>query len=213
MAPFNTSAQIGQNATIACLVSNKGSSETVKWYLEGQSSALTTDSLFLNDHYQPSGQYNLTIVSVTLNDQAQYTCEAGSNSLSASLTVVDLPSNLSVYWSTSPVAGTTANITCYASRGHPPPTLSWFKNNNELDSSNAAYTGNTDSSGYGVAYSTLPVSLSSGDQGAEFRCEASYPDWNAALSHTLVTQLSGSERPVLCSLLPALASVLLLMLR
>ena len=59
----------------------------------------------------------------------------------------DLPTNVTVYWGSSPVASTTANITCYASRGHPPATLSWYKNDVALDTSNAVYTGTTDSSG------------------------------------------------------------------
>ena len=54
---------------------------------------------------------------------------------------------MTVYWGSSPVASTTANITCYASRGHPPATLSWYKNDVALDTSNAVYTGTTDSSG------------------------------------------------------------------
>ncbi|XP_070196479.1 junctional adhesion molecule A-like [Littorina saxatilis] len=147
LAPFNTSAVIGGNATLACLVSNQGS-DRVKWYVPGNLNALTVDDTITTsgDHYEVSGQYNLTIVGVTNDDEGQYQCEVGSNNYYGSLTVVVLPSNVTAYWSSTPAASSTANITCYSSRAHPPPSFAWFKNNVALDTSNAVYTSSSDSS-------------------------------------------------------------------
>ena len=47
--------------------------------------------------------------------------------------------------------------------------------------------------GYGEAVSILPVRLTSNDEGAVFRCEASYPDYNNALNANLTTALSGKS--------------------
>jgi len=122
---------------------------------------------------------------------------------------VVLPTNVSVYWASSPVASSTANLTCYASRSHPPPTLAFFKNNVALDTSNAVVTSSEDESGYGEAYSTLPVYLTSNDEGAVFRCEADYPDFSNAVNANLTTALSGTSRPAALSLALTLPVLLL----
>ena len=46
LAPYNTSAVIGGNATLACLVSDKQSSENVKWYVV----SISNWFLFVRNH-------------------------------------------------------------------------------------------------------------------------------------------------------------------
>jgi len=73
LAPYNTSAVVGGNATLACLVTNQGS-DKVKWYVPGNENALTVDDVLTTsgDHYSVVGQYNLSLANVSLNDQGQY---------------------------------------------------------------------------------------------------------------------------------------------
>lgn len=56
----------------------------------GNDNALTVnDVLTTSDgHYEISGEYNLTVINVSLSDEKQYTCQAGSTDYTGSLTVV-----------------------------------------------------------------------------------------------------------------------------
>ena len=47
----------------------------------------------------------------------------------------------------------------------------------------------------------MPVYLTSNDEGAVFRCEASYPDYDNALNANLTTALSG--KPLASTVVPA----------
>ncbi|ESO87519.1 hypothetical protein LOTGIDRAFT_166400 [Lottia gigantea] len=197
--PTNTSAAVGTDAFLTCLVSNKGT-DKVKWRKEGDTETLTADSVSVkSNRYKVTGtnnNYNLTITSVTVQDEGQYICEAGDTgsgptvSRKASLSVVALPTNLSVYWSTPPVEGRTANLTCRATYGRPPPTLTWFKDELPYNPLTPT-TSNVNSQGYGDAYSTLYIPINSQTEGRRFRCQTDYPGWTRAKEYTITTHLTG----------------------
>ncbi|KAL8590228.1 hypothetical protein ACOMHN_010423 [Nucella lapillus] len=193
-APTNTSAALGQNANLTCTVTQSGqNSDSVKWFKGGNSNALTLNGLPVSNdgHYLVSGTYDLVIVNLALQDQAQYTCNVGGTDYHAFLTVVDLPVNLSVYWTEGPQVGPVSNLTCMATRAHPPSVLSWSRNGVPLQDSRIVYTANADqNTGYGEAVSVLPLSLRSQDEGAVFRCEASYNDWREAMTANLTLSFS-----------------------
>ncbi|XP_050401204.1 cell adhesion molecule 2-like [Patella vulgata] len=173
LAPANASAAVGTDAILGCMVSNKGT-DKVKWRKAGDTETLTADAVSVkSNRYKVSGannNYNLTITSITVQDEA-------------------LPTNISAYWSTLPIPGTTANLTCRATYGRPPPRLTWFKD--EIPYNVYAYTSsNVNAMGYGDAVSTLPIPLANTDEGKRFRCQADYDGWTRAVDFTITTHLT-----------------------
>ncbi|XP_069128118.1 cell adhesion molecule 2-like [Argopecten irradians] len=196
IAPYNTSVEIGGTATMACIVSNLGS-DSVTWKKVSGSTQTTislgTQILASATKYSIVGTYNLTISNVASDDIALYQCTVGSTTNEAYLLSVVLPTNVSVYWESSPSAGSTVNLTCRATYGNPPPFLRWYKNDVDFTQDAYYYTENTLSSGYGDAKSSVAISLVSSDQDKLFRCEVHYEGWYRAMEYTLQTQLSGSS--------------------
>ncbi|XP_033738004.1 cell adhesion molecule 2-like [Pecten maximus] len=196
IAPYNTSVEIGGTATMACIVSNLGS-DSVTWKMVSGSStttiSLNTQILASATKYSVVGTYNLTISNVATSDIALYQCTVGATTQEAYLLSVVLPTNVSVYWESSPSAGSTVNLTCKATYGNPPPFLRWYKNDVDFTQDAYYYTENTLSSGYGDAKSSVAISLLSTDQDKLFRCEVHYEGWYRAMEYTLQTQLSGSS--------------------
>ncbi|XP_060082489.1 junctional adhesion molecule C-like [Ylistrum balloti] len=196
IAPYNTSVEIGSTATMACIVSNLGS-DSVTWKKVSGSSTTTislgTQILASSTKYSIVGTYNLTISNVASDDIALYQCTVGSTTQEAYLLSVVLPTNVSVYWESSPSAGSTVNLTCKATYGNPPPYLRWYKNDVDFTQDAYYYTENTLSSGYGDAKSSVAIDLVSTDQDKLFRCEVHFEGWYRAMEYTLQTQLSGSS--------------------
>ena len=56
----------------------------------GNDNALTVNNVLTTSdgHYEISGEYNLTVVNVSVSDENQYTCEAGGTNYVGSLTAV-----------------------------------------------------------------------------------------------------------------------------
>ncbi|XP_057566827.1 kin of IRRE-like protein 2 [Hippopotamus amphibius kiboko] len=124
-----------------------------------------------------SGQHNLHIKPVELEDEASYECQAtqaGLRSRPAQLHVLVPPEPPQVLGgpSVSLVAGVPANLTC-RSRGdaRPTPELLWFRDGVRLDGATFRQTllkeGTT-----GSAESILSLTPSSRDDGASFICRA-----------------------------------------
>ncbi|XP_007953083.1 kin of IRRE-like protein 2 [Orycteropus afer afer] len=124
-----------------------------------------------------SGQHNLHIRPVELEDEALYECQAtqaGLRSRPAQLHVLVAPEAPQVLGgpAVSLVAGVPANLTC-RSRGHarPTPELLWFRDGVRLDGATSRQTllkeGTT-----GTVESTLSLTPSSHDDGATLVCRA-----------------------------------------
>ncbi|KAK3091019.1 hypothetical protein FSP39_016538 [Pinctada imbricata] len=194
--PYNTSAPIGENGTLGCIITNKGS-DSVVWKKQqsgGSYTSLTFDGNVASDKTKYDvGTYNLTIINVQSSDAGIYQVAVGSTTRDIYFQPVVLPTNVSVYWENSPASGRTVNITCRATYSNPPPYLRWYKGVNDLDYTSYAYyyTENVRSSGYGDAVSTMAMTLTGSDQNTEIRCEAWYDGYYNAMNYTLNIQLSG----------------------
>ncbi|XP_052271576.1 uncharacterized protein LOC127872287 [Dreissena polymorpha] len=153
-APADTAVLIGRNATIACIVTNKASSESVQWKFRSNGSStfnpVTFDSNILGSatKYAIQTVYNLTIITAATSDEGVYRCTAGTTDYDAKLTVVDLPSSVSLTMNGAANAGTTVNLTCTANNGRPTPNLRWLINNVERTSSAILQTGSVSATGY-----------------------------------------------------------------
>ncbi|XP_046357070.1 cell adhesion molecule 2-like [Haliotis rufescens] len=210
IAPYNTTAGIGQTATLACIVAGK-TSESVKWK-KSDNTPLTVDTTVVgSSRYQVVGAYNLTISGVTTADEGGYVCDAGTLTKTAYLSVVDLPTNVSLYWSSPPIPGLLANLTCKAAHANPAPNFAWYKDDLLYGATPVYYTSGT--SGYVDAYSVLPVRLTNDDQSSRFRCQLEYTGLSRAMEADLVVVLSSGgpvqTRNILVIVFGAFLSVLL----
>ncbi|XP_046544737.1 cell adhesion molecule 2-like [Haliotis rubra] len=187
IAPFNTTAGVGQTATLACIVAGK-TSESVKWKKTDNTPLTVDTTVVASSRYQVVGAYNLTISTVTTSDEGGYICDAGTLSKTAYLSVVDLPTNVSLYWSNPPVPGLLANLTCKATHASPAPNFAWYKDDRLYTVTPVYYT--TGTTGYVDAYSVLPVRLTTTDQSSRFRCQLEYTGLSRAMEADLVVVLS-----------------------
>lgn len=224
LAPYNTSAEIGGNATVACIVSNVGGN-SVQWKKQGTDGTyvpITLNGQSLSsgtNKYIVTGTYNLTITSFSSSDVANYQCAVGTSLQTAYVSQVVMPNNVSVYWESAPRPGGYANITCRASFGNPPPFIRWFAGstyNSLIEQTNMNeiyyYTENVQNSGAGDAVSSMRVLLTGNDADKLFRCQVDFEGYYNVMEYTLQTVLSGSSsiqaQGVVATLLIAMAVVL-----
>ncbi|KAM5208356.1 kin of IRRE-like protein 2 isoform 2-T2 [Hipposideros larvatus] len=124
-----------------------------------------------------SGQHNLHIRPVELQDQASYECQAtqaGLRSRPARLHVLVPPEAPQVLGgpSVSLVAGVPANLTCRShGNAHPTPELLWFRNGVRLDGATFHQTLLKDGT-TGSVESILSLTPSRHDDGATLVCRA-----------------------------------------
>ncbi|KAJ8305469.1 hypothetical protein KUTeg_016014 [Tegillarca granosa] len=211
IAPYNTSAEIGGNGTIACIVTNLGS-DSVNWKKKNGNSltSLTFNGNVLADatKYAVTGQYNLTIMNVASSDEGTYQCVVGSQTLEAYFSPVcksfNLPNNVSVYWASSPSAGNRVNATCKSTYSNPPANLRWYLASNDVNTNQpinlvdktslAIYnTENVLSSGYGDAVSNLPLDLVSSNHGDWLICEVEFDGYYDVMNYTMQINLKYSS--------------------
>ncbi|XP_052101487.1 contactin-1-like [Mytilus californianus] len=197
ITPFNTSAVLGENGTLACIVT-VANGENVQWKKVVGSSvtALTLDTTILasdKSKYAVTGTYNLTVVNVQTSDEGLYQCVIGATTNQASLQAVVLPTNVSTYWETSPSIGNIVNITCRATYGKPPPYLRIYKDNIDITHLAYYYTENTRSSGYGDAVASAALTLTSLDVNKDIRCEVEYDGLYNVMNYTMNTNLNGGS--------------------
>ncbi|KAL5021948.1 hypothetical protein ScPMuIL_001103 [Solemya velum] len=220
MRPYNNSVAVGENVTMACLVRNVGNSDRVQWKKYSTSGqtwmALTIDSVVVDDDkkYAIVNPFNLTVMNTVIADATDYECAVtGLETAVAHLSVVNLPRNVSIFTKESPKSGKTVNFTCKATYGQPPPSIRWYKN--QVDYTNRAdyETGYININGYGDATSVLPLALTSGDQGADLRCEIEYPGWPRAIIENHRIQLNGSSALKVNLLLAMIVTVVTFLFR
>ncbi|XP_045157864.2 V-set and immunoglobulin domain-containing protein 1-like [Mercenaria mercenaria] len=134
LRPVDTARELGKNVTLACIVTDKASSESVQWKYKPAGSdafnALTFNENVLSSpsKYSIQWTYNLTVYNLQPEDAGLYRCTAGGVDYDATLVVVDLPQNVTIEMVGQPNNGETHNLTCKATNGLPPPTIRWLIN-------------------------------------------------------------------------------------
>ncbi|KAK3590766.1 hypothetical protein CHS0354_017282 [Potamilus streckersoni] len=201
VAPTNSSAQLGTNATLACIVTNKADTESVQWKVKttGSSSftALTFNENVLasTSKYAIKHIYNLTIINVATTDDGLYRCSVGiSDNLTnydAYFTSVSLPTNMTIYWQSNPDSGKTVNLTCKATNGRPPARITWIVDGVDLSPSQYYETTSLTSSGYGDAISRIALFISHQYSGKIAICRATYDGWDNAMEVSTVLTFNG----------------------
>ncbi|XP_060568655.1 V-set and immunoglobulin domain-containing protein 1-like [Ruditapes philippinarum] len=195
--PANSAVEIGQNVTIACMVTNKGVSENVQWKMRANGTstfnAITFNENVLGDatKYAVVSTYNLTVINAATADEGTYRCTAGTLDYDAQLTVVDLPNAVAIAWGGSPDAGNTVNLTCTATNGRPTPNIRWIINGVDMSASGILETNSVTASGYGNSVSNLPLVLNSNMNGNLATCYVAYDGWDDAMNATYILNING----------------------
>ncbi|KAL4236345.1 Hemicentin-1 [Mactra antiquata] len=162
LQPTDTAREIGTNVTLACVVTDKTPSENVQWKHKPEGSdafnALTFNENVLSDptKYSIRWTYNLTVHNLQPEDAGLYRCTAGGVDYDATLTVVDLPDNVTIEMVGSPNIGETHNLTCKVFNGLPLPTVRWLING--VDMTSNAVIVNTSSTPNGMFYTEYFIS-------------------------------------------------------
>ncbi|XP_060568666.1 uncharacterized protein LOC132727257 [Ruditapes philippinarum] len=194
LRPTDTARELGKNVTLACIVTDKTSSESVQWKykpaLSDAFNALTFNENVLSDptKYGIQWTYNLTVYNLQPEDAGLYRCTAGGVDYDATLIVVDLPENVSIEMVGQPNNGETHNLTCKVINGLPPPTIRWLING--VDMTSNAVTENTTltGTGYGDITSYLSLELDASMNGKGAECILSYGGWENAVKATYTIQ-------------------------
>lgn len=198
MQPQNAAVEIGQNVTLACMVTSLATGESVQWKHRANGSttfnAITFNANVLGTatKYAVVSTYNLTVINAATSDEGTYRCTAGTTDYDATLTVVDLPTNVVITWGGEPNAGNLVNLTCTATNGRPTPNLRWIINGVDLTDSANLETNSVTTSGYGNSVSNLPLSLDTNMNDNLAVCYVAYDGWNDAMNATYALKINGS---------------------
>ncbi|CAJ0925840.1 unnamed protein product [Ranitomeya imitator] len=135
--PNDQTVVAGQRVVLTCVVLNY--SGIVQWTKDGL--ALGLGNLKIWPRYQvvgnpESGLYNLEITNASIEDDANFECqatEAALRSKKAKLTVLIPPEDPIIDDGSNEIllrAGTPTNLTCQAENAKPAATIEWFRDGN-----------------------------------------------------------------------------------
>ncbi|KAJ8316286.1 hypothetical protein KUTeg_006300 [Tegillarca granosa] len=167
--PSNISIQRGGDARFNCSVKDRGNN-LVTWTKDGQT-LFVNDNKFTSDgQYSITGEFNLVISNVDINNEALYTCSVQNlGAVRASLTVLIPPGSPSLSINdtrSSFVEGDVIVLICHTEGGNPAPTIKWSKNNELLPSTASINTLIP----RGRSSSQLTITLDRSDHQAQYTC-------------------------------------------
>ncbi|XP_013413221.1 kin of IRRE-like protein 1 [Lingula anatina] len=231
-APQNSTVLVGDNVTLGCQISGKGSSDRVYWRRcsinslqcdKASSTLISLDSVSVLDanKYSVVGTYNITIYNVSVAEEGLYQCETEVSSAitataAAHLNVIAMPTNLTAYWSLpSPLKENVAvNATCVSVNSRPPATLRWYRGTTDITAQATTITSNaTQNNGYGDTTSYISITPVVANHGQTYRCIATLST-NVTNETTLVESLeNGAGHNTFVMLLMVFPTVLAFLLR
>ncbi|XP_022254721.1 nephrin-like isoform X2 [Limulus polyphemus] len=175
-------AKAGDTVTIQCTTERSSPAAELSWVVNGR--PLTSENI-LTPH-PDGGWVTSSNVTVTITAQDRYSKRFSCYSVNKALgdTVVeshvlsvlyppDPPSIFGYTEGNSIRAGERLRLSCVSNGGNPPPDLTWFKEDQKVESSTST-AGN-------VSSAEVSIVTEESDNGAEYRCEAT----NAATSKPL----------------------------
>ncbi|XP_064626042.1 vascular endothelial growth factor receptor 1-like [Lineus longissimus] len=193
----NQTALVGEDMTMQCTVSGISSTDNVFW--KKSSSILTINNIpAVTSKYTitvSNGIYNMTVINMTTSDAGTYTCEAGTGSpvtRNTYVIVVDAPTALNMTWSTTPAAGVSSTLSCFADESKPAATLRLFLEGLEVTSSANVTSVAGTGSGYFDSTLAYDMNLTTSDNGKTFTCQADYTARTAALQASKKIDFGGA---------------------
>ncbi|XP_020290195.1 nephrin isoform X2 [Pseudomyrmex gracilis] len=168
-----TEAKADEQVLITCTTENSNPPADIKWTVDGHN----VDSDSSKTELAPNGGW-ITSSNVTFNINRNsrsivVICHASNAKLTENvvgthtITVIFPPSRLIVTGyeeGSTIVAGTVLRLSCIATTGNPPPTLTWYKNDRKIP-------GTTRQRDQSVS-SDLTILVNASDNNAHVRCEA-----------------------------------------